>query len=116
MLGLVPEVRTHTSGPGDTFETVLWRVFALPELTAQRLPRRTERRRRRGRTVGGVDGRHHGAHQARRRPVAPELAGALQALRKPDNSTDLPPGYDARARRLSARAQRARSGGSRSPS
>jgi len=36
MLGLVPEVRTHTSGSGDTFETVLWRAFALPELTAQR--------------------------------------------------------------------------------
>jgi hypothetical protein len=34
----------------------------------------------------------------------PELAGALAALRRPDNSTDLPPGYDARARRLYARA------------
>jgi hypothetical protein len=34
----------------------------------------------------------------------PELAGALAALRRPDNSTELPPGYDPRARRLFARA------------
>src|SRR4051794_34932071 len=30
LLGLVPEVRTHTSGSGDTFETVLWRGFPPP--------------------------------------------------------------------------------------
>ncbi|RQW86534.1 hypothetical protein DKL51_27530, partial [Micromonospora globispora] len=29
-LGLIPEVRTHTSGSGMTFETVLWRVYPLP--------------------------------------------------------------------------------------
>ena len=29
-LGLVPEVRTHTSGSGDTFCTVLWRLYPLP--------------------------------------------------------------------------------------
>jgi hypothetical protein len=34
----------------------------------------------------------------------PELAGALAALRKPDQSTDLPPGFTPRARRLFARA------------
>ncbi len=34
----------------------------------------------------------------------PELAGAITALRKPDGATDLPPGYDPRARRLYARA------------
>src|SRR5262249_405453 len=34
----------------------------------------------------------------------PELAGALAALRKPDQSTDLPPGFSPRARRLFARA------------
>src|SRR5215472_15902793 len=28
-LGLVPQVRTHTSGSGDTFATVLWRVYPL---------------------------------------------------------------------------------------
>ena len=34
----------------------------------------------------------------------PELAGALAALRRPDSATDLPPGFDPRARRLFARA------------
>ena len=34
----------------------------------------------------------------------PELAGALAALRRPDGTTDLPPGFDPRARRLFARA------------
>jgi hypothetical protein len=29
-LGLVPEVRSHTSGSGMTFETVLWRVYPMP--------------------------------------------------------------------------------------
>src|SRR5205823_14064001 len=30
-LGLIPEVRSHTSGSGMTFETVLWRCYPLPE-------------------------------------------------------------------------------------
>ena len=34
----------------------------------------------------------------------PELAGALQALRRPDSTATLPPGFDPRARRLFARA------------
>ena len=34
----------------------------------------------------------------------PELAGALQALRKPDAESELPPGFEPRARRLYARA------------
>jgi hypothetical protein len=103
-LGLVPEVRTHTSGSGDTFETVLWRVLPLP--------------------AGAEASRHHEPSAAEaesdlaaalltatsaltKLDVAqwrPELAGALAALRKPDNGTDLPPGYDGRARRLYARA------------
>jgi hypothetical protein len=103
-LGLVPEVRTHTSGSGDTFETVRWQVFTLPD---------------------PVNGRHHdepGAAEAEGELAAallsattaltkldvaqwrPELAGALAALRRPDNGTELPPGYDPRARRLYARA------------
>jgi hypothetical protein len=34
----------------------------------------------------------------------PELAGAIAALRRPDGGTELPPGYDPRARRLFAKA------------
>jgi hypothetical protein len=106
-LGLVPEVRTHTSGSGDTFETVLWRVYPLPQ------------------TPGPAGGRGSGdpgpaeaegdlstaladaTRQLARLDVAqwrPELAGALAALRRPDFAGDLPPGYDARSRRLFARA------------
>src|SRR5436309_5500552 len=33
--GLVPEVRQHTSGSGDVFETVLWRVYELPEAATE---------------------------------------------------------------------------------
>src|SRR5215468_9661744 len=29
-LGLVPEVREHTSGSGDTFSIVVWQAFPLP--------------------------------------------------------------------------------------
>jgi hypothetical protein len=101
-LGLVPEVRSHTSGSGMTFETVMWRCFPLPE------------------TNGHVDEPTTGEAETElstalteatraltKLDVAqwrPELAGALAALRRPDNGTDLPPGYDPRARRLFARA------------
>jgi hypothetical protein len=100
-LGLVPRVRTHTSGSGDTFEIVVWHAFPLmrdlgpnvssaadaeAELTAALADTTT--------TLTRLD-------------VAawrPELGGALAALRKPDNGTDLPPGFSPRARRLFARA------------
>src|SRR5258708_5323108 len=29
-LGLVPQVHSHTSGSGDTFEIVVWQAFAIP--------------------------------------------------------------------------------------
>ena len=100
-VGIVPEVRRHTSGSGMEFETVLWRVFGVPayrpvfqmgaaeaesELTAALAEATT---------------------QLTRLDVAqwrPELAGALQALRRPDSTATLPPGFDPRARRLFARA------------
>src|SRR5258707_10882855 len=34
--GLVPEVRQHTSGSGDTFETVAWRMYPLTDPGAGR--------------------------------------------------------------------------------
>ncbi|BCJ77600.1 hypothetical protein CS0771_71440 [Catellatospora sp. IY07-71] len=101
-LGLVPEARQHTSGSGDTFTTLLWRAFELPEAPP-------------GLHQPGVREADAALSQALteattrlvRLDVAqwrPELAGALAALRKPDAETDLPPGYDPRARRLYARA------------
>ncbi|GAB3154381.1 hypothetical protein GCM10027290_48770 [Micromonospora sonneratiae] len=103
-LGLIPEVRTHTSGSGMTFETVLWRVYPLPD------------------NAPAASATHPGTAEAEaelsvalaettaaltRLDVAqwrPELAGALAELRRPNGGTDLPPGFDPRARRLFARA------------
>ena len=100
--GFVPEVRSHTSGSGVTFETVLWRMYQLPEVSlAHDEPSTAE---------AEAELSQHLAEATRelsRLAVAqwrPELAGAITALRRPDGNTDLPPGYDPRARRLYARA------------
>src|SRR5688572_23943414 len=101
-LGLVPEVRTHTSGSGDTFETVLWRCYPLPEARRHHdEPSAAEAEAELSAALMSTTSALTKLDVAQWRP---ELAGALQALRRPDNSTDLPPGYDARARRLYARA------------
>jgi hypothetical protein len=99
--GLVPEVRSHTSGSGVTFETVLWRVIGTGEY-------------RPGFQMGAAEAEieltqalSEATTQLTRLDVAhwrPELAGALQALRRPDSTATLPPGFDPRARRLFARA------------
>lgn len=101
-LGFVPEVRLHTSGSGDEFETVRWQVFLLPTAvppahgpsTAEAEAELSAELATATRTLAKLD-----IAQWR-----PELAGAIEALRKPDGATDLPPGYDPRARRLYARA------------
>jgi hypothetical protein len=99
--GLVPEVRSHTSGSGVTFETVLWRVIGTGEY-------------RPGFQMGAAEAEteltqalSEATTRLTRLDVAqwrPELAGALQALRRPDSTATLPPGFDPRARRLFARA------------
>jgi hypothetical protein len=103
-LGLVPEVRRHTSGSGDEFSTVLWRVYPVP--SAAPVAQAGE--------VGPAEAEAElstavlaATSALARLDVArwrPELAGALAALRRPDFAGDLPPGYDARSRRLFARA------------
>jgi hypothetical protein len=103
-LGLAPEVREHTSGSGDMFSTVLWRMYPLTTVPVPGA----------GYEVGvaEADGElsttlAKALTQLTRLDVAqwrPELAGALAALRRPDFAGDLPPGYDARSRRLFARA------------
>jgi hypothetical protein len=101
-LGLVPEVRTHTSGSGVTFETVLWRCFALPEAShSGDEPTAAEAEAELSTALTEATRALTKLDVAQWRP---ELAGALAALRRPDNGTDLPPGYDPRARRLFARA------------
>ncbi|GAB7037298.1 MULTISPECIES: hypothetical protein [Catenuloplanes] len=102
--GLVPEVRTHTSGSGVTFSTVLWRFHPLPA-TAPRAAL-TEPTAAEAETDLSLALAEATTALTRLDVAAwkPELAGALAALRKPDAGTDLPAGFDPRARRLYARA------------
>jgi hypothetical protein len=102
-VGLVPEVRTHVSGSGDSFALVVWRSYPLPEPVPS----------------GGVEVSAAEAEAelsvALTRATAvlthlniaqwrPELAGALAALRRHDDAGELPPVFNPRARRLYARA------------
>jgi hypothetical protein len=101
-LGLIPEVRSHTSGSGMTFETVLWRVHPLPAQGSTAADPSTAEAESDLSTALA-----EATAQLTRLDVAywrPELAGALAALRRPDSGIDLPPGFDPRARRLFARA------------
>ncbi|WP_020521075.1 hypothetical protein [Catelliglobosispora koreensis] len=100
-LGFVPEERVHTSGSGDTFTTVQWHAFELPQAPHGVPP-----------AVNEADGAlslalAEATAALVRLDVAqwrPELAGALQAIRKPTAESDLPAGFAPRARRLYARA------------
>ncbi|WP_204034774.1 hypothetical protein [Micromonospora qiuiae] len=103
-LGLIPEVRVHTSGSGDTFETLLWRVYPLPAnapAASLTLPGAAEAEAELAAALADTTAALTRLDVAQWRP---ELAGALEALRRPDGTTDLPPGFDPRARRLFARA------------
>lgn len=100
--GFVPELRDYTSGSGDVFTTVRWQVFDLAaEPPRPSGPSTAEAEADLNATLSAA------TTELTRLDVAqwrPELAGALAALRRPDNGTELPPGYDPRARRLFARA------------
>ncbi|MFB9239149.1 hypothetical protein ACFFWC_27070 [Plantactinospora siamensis] len=103
-LGFIPEVRSHTSGSGMTFETVLWRVYPLPpEAAAAALadPGAAEAEAELATALAEATAALTRLDVAAWRP---ELGGALAALRRPDSCADLPPGFDPRSRRLFARA------------
>jgi hypothetical protein len=102
-LGLVPEVRTHVSGSGDSFATVVWWSHPLPAQGP----------------AGGVDVSAAEAETELSGALAeattalthldvahwrPELGGALADLRRHDDAGELPPVFNPRARRLYARA------------
>lgn len=101
--GLVPEVRTHTSGSGDTFSTVRWHVYPMADPTGARIhePSAAEAEGELAAALADATAALVRLDVAQWRP---ELAGALSALRRRDDGGDLPPGYDPRARRLFARA------------
>jgi len=101
-LGLVPLVRTHTSGSGDTFEIVVWQAYAMPEASLSLVePSAADAEAELSSALAEATATLTRLDVAAWRP---ELAGALAALRRPDNGTDLPPGFSPRARRLFARA------------
>jgi hypothetical protein len=101
--GLVPEVRTHTSGSGDVFSTVHWQFFPVSGAAGARTQEAT---------AAEAEGELAAALAEATAAIArldiaqwrPELASALSALRRRDDGGELPPGYDLRARRLFARA------------
>jgi hypothetical protein len=99
--GMVPEVRRHTSGSGVTFETVLWRVIPAPEHQPVFQLGAAEAEEELTTALAEATNRLTRLDVAQWRP---ELAGALQALRRPDSTANLPIGFDPRARRLFARA------------
>ncbi|MFI5933604.1 hypothetical protein [Actinoplanes sp. NPDC051494] len=99
--GVVPEVRTHTSGSGVTFETVLWKFYPVAECKPVFQMGAAEAEAELTQALADA------TTQLTRLDVAhwrPELAGALQALRRPESTATLPPGFDPRSRRLFARA------------
>lgn len=102
-VGIVPEVRSHTSGSGMTFETVLWRMYSVPEEPRYRAeePTAAEAETELSTALAQATRELSQLDVAQWRP---ELAGELTALRRAHGNTDLPPGYDPRARRLYARA------------
>jgi hypothetical protein len=100
-LGLIPEERLHTSGSGVTFTTVLWHVFELSAAPASHHLDLPEADSQLSLALAEATTTLVRLDVAQWRP---ELAGALQALRRPSAESDLPAGYQPRARRLYARA------------
>ena len=99
--GIVPQVQRHTSGSGVEFETVLWRFFPVADYKPVFQLGAAEAEGEL--TMALVEA----TTQLTKLDVAqwkPELAGALQALRRPESAATLPTGFYPRARRLFARA------------
>ncbi|MDT5029276.1 MAG: hypothetical protein QOE61_5702 [Micromonosporaceae bacterium] len=100
-LGLVPQVRSHLSGSGDAFEIVVWQAYPIADLGPYSETSSAEAEADLSVALAEATATLTRLDVAAWRP---ELAGALAALRRPDNGTDLPPGFSPRARRLFARA------------
>jgi hypothetical protein len=100
-IGLVPQVRNHLSGSGDAFEIVVWQAYPIADPGSYSETSSAEAEAELSVALAEATATLTRLDVAAWRP---ELAGALAALRRPDNGTDLPPGFSPRARRLFARA------------
>lgn len=102
-VGLVPAVRSHVSGSGDEFTTVIWLHHRLPELAfappVEATPAEAEAELSSALAQATAELTTLDVAQWR-----PELAAALAALRRHDGGGELPPVFNPRARRLYARA------------
>lgn len=104
-VGLVPAVRTHISGSGDEFRTVIWQCYPLPDPPpaprSDLPPSPAEAEAELTAALTQATAQLTDLDIAQWRP---ELAGALAALRRHDDAGELPPVFNPRARRLYARA------------
>ncbi|GGK24298.1 hypothetical protein GCM10010124_16010 [Pilimelia terevasa] len=100
--GLVPSVQTHTSGSGDEFHTVVWRVYQLPAAPAPPPLTAADAEADLSAALAETTTALTRLDVARWRPG---LASALEQLRRPGSGHDLPPGFTPRSRRLYARAR-----------
>lgn len=106
-VGLVPAVRQHTSGSGDSFATVVWRSFPLPAADPghpQPPAADTSAAEAEAELAGALAEATAALTHLDIAQWRPELAGALADLRRHDGGGELPPVFDPRARRLYARA------------
>ena len=101
-LGLVPQVERYESGSGDVWHTVTWQSFELPaEPPPADNPTPAEAELELSTALTATIEQLVALDVARWRP---EVGQALRSLRRADSGDELPPGYDARCRRLFARA------------
>jgi hypothetical protein len=101
-IGLVPEVRTHVSGSGDSFATVVWWSHPLPSTPAPMLELSAAEAE--AELAGALAQATTALTDLDIAQWRPELAGALADLRRHDDGRELPPVFNPRARRLYARA------------
>jgi hypothetical protein len=102
-LGLVPEVRTHVSGSGDSFASVVWWSHPLQAAVPAHGTEATAAEAEAELSGALADATTALTHL----DIAhwrPELGAALADLRRHDDGGELPPVFNPRARRLYARA------------
>jgi hypothetical protein len=102
--GLVPEIRTHVSGSGDSFATVVWWSHPLPPAPAPGAGVDVSAAEAEAELSGALAEATTALTHLDVAQWRPELGGALADLRRHDDGSELPPVFNPRARRLYARA------------
>ena len=103
-VGLVPEVRSHVSGSGDSFASVVWWSHELPPPAPGAAVPEVTAAEAEAELTGALAEATTALTQLDIARWRPELGAALADLRRHDNASELPPVFNPRARRLYARA------------